>query len=96
MRPYLSSYWPDFDQTLKVGSWDSREQIPNVTVTFVQATFVPKTIFFFRNISPLTDPILTKLFGPNFAGLNSFWTQNVFGPNIFLDQKFENWTKNYF
>ena len=61
MRPYLSSYWPDFDQTLKVGSWDPLEQIPTGTVTFVHATFVPETFVLFRNISPVTDPILTKL-----------------------------------
>ena len=32
---YLSCYWPDFDQTLNVGSWEHLEQIPNVTLTFV-------------------------------------------------------------
>ena len=26
-QEYLSCYWPDFDQTLKVGSWDHFEQI---------------------------------------------------------------------
>ena len=31
MSPYLSSYWPDFEQTLKVGSWDPLEQIPIMT-----------------------------------------------------------------
>ena len=94
VRPYLSSYWPDFDQTLKVGSWDPLEQIPTVMVTFVQATFVPETFVLFRNISPVTDPILTKLFGPNFCrpifmlDPKCFWTQYFFGPKILeLDQK---------
>ena len=50
MRPYLSSHWPDFDQTLKVGSWDPLEQIPTVTVTLVQATFVLPTFVHIRNI----------------------------------------------
>ena len=30
-RQYLGSYWLDFDQTLKVGSWDHLEHIPTVT-----------------------------------------------------------------
>jgi len=33
---YLSYYWPDFDQTLKVDSWDNLEHIPTVTVTFAK------------------------------------------------------------
>ena len=39
-QEYLSWYWPDFDQTLKEGSWDHLEQILTVMVTFVRATFV--------------------------------------------------------
>ena len=31
---------PDFDETLKIGSWEHLEQISPVMVTFVQATFV--------------------------------------------------------
>ena len=53
---YLSCFWPDFDQTLKVGSWDPFEQFPTVTLTFVKATFVH-----IRNISAVTDRIMTKL-----------------------------------
>ena len=54
---YLSCYWPDFDQTLNVGSWEHLEQISTVTVvTFVQATFVH-----IRNISDVIYSILTKL-----------------------------------
>ena len=26
-QQYLSRYWPDFDETLKVGSWEHLEQI---------------------------------------------------------------------
>ena len=40
-QQYLSCYWPDFDQILKVGSWDLFEHI--LTVTFVQAIFVLAT-----------------------------------------------------
>ena len=54
-------YCTDFDQTLKVGSWEHLEQIPTVTVTFVQATFVLMTFVHIRNISTVTDPILMKL-----------------------------------
>ena len=43
-QEYLSFYWPDFDETLQVGSSKHPEQIPTVTVTFVQATCVLVTI----------------------------------------------------
>ena len=59
-QEYLSCYWPDFDDTLKKSSWEHVEQIPTVMVTFVQATFVLVTFAHIRNISPVTDPILTK------------------------------------
>ena len=39
-QQYLNCDCPDFDETLKVGFWEHIEQIPNVMVTFVQATFV--------------------------------------------------------
>ena len=60
-QQYFSCYWPDLDQTLKVGSWEHLEQIKTVTVTFVQATFVLATFVHIRNISAVTDPILMKL-----------------------------------
>ena len=56
-----SCYLPDFDETLKVCSWEHLEQIPNVMMTFFQATFVLATFVHIRNISALTDPILMKL-----------------------------------
>ena len=59
-RQYLSCYWPDFDQTLKVGSWEHQEDIPTVMVTFVQATFVLATFVHIRNVSAVTDPIFNK------------------------------------
>ena len=46
-----------FDQTLKVDSWDNMEQIPTVTVTSVQATFVLVTFVHIRNISAASDLI---------------------------------------
>ena len=52
---------PEFDETLKIGSWEHLEQIPTVMVTFVQATFVLTTFVHIRNISAVTDPILMKL-----------------------------------
>ena len=62
---YLSCCWPDFDKTLQVGSCEHLEQIPTVTVTFVQAlfsraTFVLVTFVHIRNISAVTDMIWTK------------------------------------
>ena len=50
-QEYLSCYWPDFDQTLKEGSWDHLRQIPTVKVTFVQATYVMATFVHTSNIS---------------------------------------------
>ena len=39
-QAYLSCYSPNFNKTLKVGSWNHLEQIPTVSVTFVQGTSV--------------------------------------------------------
>ena len=60
-QEYLSWYWPDFDETLKIGSWEHLKQIPTVMVTFVQGTFVLATFVHIRNISAVTDLILMKL-----------------------------------
>ena len=57
---YLSCYWPDFDQTLKIGSWDHLKQIPIVMMTFAQATFVLATSVHMRNNTAVNDRILTK------------------------------------
>ena len=46
---------------MKVGSWKQLEQIPTVRVTFVQATFVMATFGHIRNLSAVTDLMLTKL-----------------------------------
>ena len=59
-QEYLSCYSPDFDQTLKVCSWDHLEQIPTVMVTFVQTTFVLATFVHISNISAVNYLILTK------------------------------------
>ena len=61
-QEYLSCYWPDFDETLKVGSCEHLEQILTVRMTFVHATFVLATYVHIRNISAVTSPILMKLF----------------------------------
>ena len=50
-QQYLSCYWPDFDETLKVGSWEHQEQIPTARLTFVQVTFVLATFAHVGNIS---------------------------------------------
>ena len=38
-QEYLSCYWPNFDKTLKVASWEHLEQIPTIKLTIVQALF---------------------------------------------------------
>ena len=60
-QEYFRCYWPDFYETLKVSSWKHLEQIPTVTGTFVQASFVLATFVHVRNISAVSDQILTKL-----------------------------------
>ena len=65
-QEYLNCYRPDFDQNLKVGSWDHFEQMPTATATFIQVTFVLVTFVYKRNISAVTDPFLTKLFEQDF------------------------------
>ena len=64
-QEYLSCHWPDFDQTLKVGSLDHLEQISTVSVIFGKLTFVLTTLVHIRNISAVTDQTL-KI---------GFWTQ---------------------
>ena len=56
---YLICNWPNFDQTLKVASWEHLEQMPTVMMTFVQATHVLTTFVYISNISAITDSILT-------------------------------------
>ena len=75
-QEYLSSYWIDFDKTLKVGSSDYLEQILTVAATFVQAIFVQTTFVHIRNISwnlsisRISHLLLTE-FWRNFKGM--FW-----------------------
>ena len=49
-----------------------------VQAIFVLAAFVLATFVHIKNISAITDPILTKLFAPTFLGALNF-----------LDQKFD-------
>ena len=91
-QEYLSSNWPDFDETLKIGSWEHLEQIPTVMVTFVQATFGLATFVHIRNSSAVT---VDQTFGTEFFGGLNFCgpiflldklllTQKIFGTKIFL------------
>ena len=57
-------------------------------VTFVQATYALVTFVQISNISAVTGPILTKLFGPNLCGVIIFVDQNVLGQNFFQTQNF--------
>ena len=64
-------YWLNFDQTLEIVSWDHLWQKPTVTVMFVQAKFVLVTFVHIKNISGVTNPILTKLsLGPSLTDAN--------------------------
>ena len=59
-------------------------------MTFVKATYVLAKFVHISNISAVTDPILNKLFGPNFLGVIIF----VLGPNFFGPKFFQ--TQNLF
>ena len=48
---------------MQVGSLEHLEQVPTVTVTFVQTTYVLATFVHIRNISAVTDLIFNKLIG---------------------------------
>ena len=75
----LTRFWPNFKSKTLV----HLEQISPVTVTFVQATFLLGTFVHISNISAHTDPILTKLLGPNILGASIFVDQNFLGQNFF-------------
>ena len=57
--------------------------MPTVMVIYVLATYALVTFVHISNISAVTGPILTKLFGPNLLGVIIFVDQNVFGFNLF-------------
>ena len=61
--------------------------MPSVTVTFVQATFFLATFVLFPNISAVTDPIMTKLFGHNFGALMTIFFVPNFFDTIFFGHK---------
>ena len=84
---YLSFYWPNVDQTLKV-------KMPTVMVIFVHSTFVLVTFGQFRNISILTKTIFDLLFlepdhfswnccTQNLLDSTFFWTKIFFGLKFF-------------
>merc|ERR1712208_281751 len=81
-QQYLSCYWPDFDQILKVGSWDLFEHIPSVTMIFVQETLVLATFVHISNISAVTDPILTKPQSPGASLTDVNCHGDIFPGNI--------------
>ena len=62
--------------------------MPTVLKTFVQATYVMATFVHISNISAVTGPIFTKLFGSKFLEFIIFVGQNVLGPNIFRPKFF--------
>ena len=67
----LTRFWPNFNDRFLRPSW-------TFMVTIVQETFVLPKFVNIRNISAVTGPILTKLFGPNFG------TKKISGPRIFF------------
>ena len=72
--------------------------MPTLRVTSVQPTFVQETFGHIRNISAVTDPILTKSLGPNFLQALTFLIEiflpKFCEPKIFSTQGFV-WTSIY-
>ena len=66
--------------------------MPTVTVTFVEATFVLATFVHIRNVSAVTDRILTKCSGTNFLQALTFLI-DFFLPKVCLTQIF--WDKHF-
>ena len=62
-QEYLSSNCPDFDETLKIGSWEHLEQIQTVMVTFIRKHLSPQHLY----ISGISQLLLTR-FWLNFEG----------------------------
>ena len=60
-QEYLSCYCPDFDQTLKVDSWDHLELFQLSWWHVSRQHLSWRHLSIIRNISVVTDPILTKL-----------------------------------
>ena len=48
--------YPDFNETLKVDSWEHPEQIPTIKLTFVQTTFVLGTFVIYK----ISQMLLTR------------------------------------
>ena len=59
-QEYLSCYWPDFDQTLKVSFWEYVKQIPTVNSDNCPGNICPGDFVHIRNISAVTDQILAQ------------------------------------
>ena len=68
-QEYLNCYWPDYDETLNVGSWEHLEQILNTILT--------------PNIEPNMNPIFNPIF--NAIMKPKYWTRisnPILNPNI--------------
>ena len=65
-----------------------QKQMPTITVAFKQAPYVLATFVHISNNSAVSDPILTKLFAPNFLWTlicvkdqKEIWTKLLLTPN---------------
>ena len=81
-QEYLSWYWHDFNQTLKVGSWDHLWF--QMSPWHLYRQYLCWQLFF---ISWIAQLFLTQ-FWPNFVWVLIFLDQNSFWPKIFLDPKY--------
>ena len=77
-QEYLSCYWPDFDTTLKVGSWDYLEQISTIAEHLSRQHLSRQHLSWWHlSISAISQLLLAR-FWPNFNGrfLETFRTDS--------------------
>ena len=82
-QQFLFCYWPDFDETLNVGSWEHLEQIPTVTGRFVQATITSNLTEIGTALPQLVLNFCSKLLFK--TSVNNFCSQlllTTFGHNL--------------
>ena len=62
-QQYLSCYWPDFDETLNIGSWEHLEQILNPILNLNTKPNIEPNIE--QTIEPNNEPNIKPNIQPN-------------------------------
>ena len=88
-QQYLSCYWPDFDETLKVGSWEHLEQIPTVSDicpgNICPGNICPYQEYLSWYLLDFDQTFLTQFLGALIFVDHIFFVQNFFRPKYFFN-----------